>query len=79
MSDNQAVVGDEFISQKEAAELLGVHTRTIYRAAKNRQITYKKTPGGWLRVLRSDVLALRKPVARIEPQDETETNNGSNQ
>lgn len=69
MSSN-LVVKDEFISQKEAAELLGVHTRTIYRAAKNRKITYKKTPGGWLRVKRSDVLALRDEVVYAETRDD---------
>lgn len=62
---------DEFISQKEAAELLGVHPRTISRAAKNRKITYRMTPGGWLRVSRNDVLALNEPVVHAEPQEES--------
>lgn len=68
MSDS-VTVKDEFIGQKEAAALLGVHPRTIARAAKNGKITYKLTPGGWLRVSRNDVLALNEPVMHAEPQE----------
>ena len=67
-------VRDEFISQKEAAELLGVHPRTILRAAKERRITYLRTPGGWLRVKKSDVLEMLAPVERILPETEATCN-----
>lgn len=67
-------VRDEFISQKEAAELLGVHPRTILRAALERRITYLRTPGGWLRVKKSDVLEMLNPVERIVPETEATCN-----
>lgn len=46
------------LSPKDAAELLGVHDETIKRWASSGKLPAFRTPGGWWRFRRSDVLAL---------------------
>lgn len=46
------------LSPAEAAELAGVHEDTIKRWARRGLIPAIKTPGGWWRFRRDDVLAL---------------------
>lgn len=70
MANNLSPENDIFISLEEAGKLLGVHPRTVYRACMNRTFTYRKTPGGWTRVSRNDILASQAPVQHIEQEAE---------
>lgn len=53
------------ISPAEAAALLGVHEDTIKRWAKVGKVAAFRTPGGWWRFRKSDLLAL---VADGQPE-----------
>lgn len=48
------------LSPSEAAELAGVHEDTLKRWARQGRIPAIKTPGGWWRFNRDDVLALNE-------------------
>lgn len=48
---------DDILSPAEAAALANVHEDTIKRWAKRGQLAAIKTPGGWWRFRRADVLA----------------------
>jgi excisionase family DNA binding protein len=49
------------LSPSEAALLAGVHEDTLKRWARTGRIPAIKTPGGWWRFRRADVLALNEP------------------
>lgn len=54
-------MGHNYLSTREAAELLGVGTTSIKRWAEEGTLPCIKTAGGHRRFRRSDVLALRSP------------------
>lgn len=51
------------LSPSAAAELVGVHEDTIKRWAADGKVPAFRTPGGWWRFRRSDLLALLPPEA----------------
>lgn len=53
---------DDILSPAEAAALAEVHEDTIKRWARTGRIPAIRTPGGWWRFRREDVLAINEPV-----------------
>lgn len=54
------------LSPKDAADLLGVHEDTLKRWAADGKVNAWKTPGGWWRFRRTDVVAiLDGPTERV--------------
>jgi excisionase family DNA binding protein len=45
----------DYISPTEAAQMLGVHTKTLKRWASAGKIPAWRTPGGWWRFSRSEL------------------------
>lgn len=56
------------LSPREASALIGFHEDTLKRWATDGKLAAIKTPGGWWRFRRSDVLAVLAPVA-ASPED----------
>jgi len=57
------ITSDRLFSQREAADRMGVHERTIERwRLKERRLPFRTLPGGRVRILQSDLdQLLREP------------------
>lgn len=58
-------LADDYLATGEAAHLLGVSVRTVWRYTADGRLTPHKTPGGHRRYSRAEVLALRSGVAPL--------------
>lgn len=58
------------LSPQEAASLVGVHEDTLKRWARDGKVNAFRTPGGWWRFRRSDLIELT--TAPAEPTEPTE-------
>lgn len=53
-AEERPTVDDE-LTVKEAAKLKGVDTRTVYSWISSKKVVVKRTPGGGIRILRSEI------------------------
>ena len=72
MTDNDDGEIPDFLTVKEAAALLRVHTRTIENRIRSRQLPAKKLTGGRILLIdRQDVLALLQDAHAENMEDQT--------
>lgn len=67
VAECQSAMDEPFdLSPRAAAALIGFHEDTLKRWATDGKIPAIKTPGGWWRFRRSDVLAVLNPPVPAE-------------